>query len=131
VFTDDAPTVVFTTADADAKRGADLRAAGVAVRVVAAGRGGVDIAAVLAELRRSGVRSLMVEGGAAVITSLLAAAAVDRLVVSVSPILLGAGVEAVADLGIRRVVDAVRLTNRCAYVTGEDLLLGWDVEPAQ
>lgn len=127
VFSEDAPTVVFTGVDADPRRGAELRAAGVAVRTVPAGPGGVDVAAVLAELRGIGVRSLMVEGGAAVITSLLTAGLVDRLVVSVSPILIGAGVEAVGDLGIGRVIDGVRLTNGCTYVAGDDLLLGWDV----
>jgi riboflavin biosynthesis pyrimidine reductase len=71
----------------------------------------------------------MVEGGSAVITSLLSAGLVDRLVVSVSPVILGAGVEAVGQLGVRRVVDGLRLDNRSAYLTGDDVLLGWDVRP--
>jgi riboflavin biosynthesis pyrimidine reductase len=72
----------------------------------------------------------MVEGGAATITSMLAAKMVDRLVVSISPMIIGSGVEAVGNLGVRRVVDGVRLTNQCAYVAGDDLLLGWDVQSA-
>jgi GTP cyclohydrolase II len=130
VFADDAPTMVFTTDKADTVRRDELRAAGVALREVPAGPGGVDIAAVLLELRKIGVRSLMVEGGAAVITSLLAAGLVDRLVVSVSPIVIGTGVEAVGNLGVGQVAHGVRLTNRCAYVAGDDVLLGWDVQPA-
>jgi 3,4-dihydroxy 2-butanone 4-phosphate synthase/GTP cyclohydrolase II len=131
VFARDASTVVFTTIAADRRRSAALRAAGVAVREVPAGPGGVDIAAVLLDLRSSGVESLMVEGGAAVITSLLAAGLVDRLVVSVSPTIIGAGVEAVGDLSIARVADGVRLTNRRVHLAGEDVLLGWDVEPTR
>ncbi|MFI5233990.1 MAG: bifunctional diaminohydroxyphosphoribosylaminopyrimidine deaminase/5-amino-6-(5-phosphoribosylamino)uracil reductase RibD [Gemmatimonadales bacterium] len=42
-------------------------------------------------LRRRGVRSLLVEGGAALAGALLAAKAVDRLVIFQAPILLGAG----------------------------------------
>jgi GTP cyclohydrolase II len=128
VLADEAPTTVFTTKSADPERAAELRAAGVAVREVAGGPGGVDMAAVLAELRASGVRSLMVEGGAAVVTSMLAAGLVDRLVVSISPIIIGAGVEAVGDLGVGRVVDGLRLTNQCTYVAGDDVLMGGDVE---
>jgi GTP cyclohydrolase II len=130
VFADDATTVVFTTPAADARRGAELRAAGVAVREVAAAPRGVDLPAVLASLRAAGVESLMVEGGAAVITSLLAAGLVDRLVVSVSPTVIGAGVEAVGDLGVGRVADGIRLTNRCVCLADDDVLLGWDVAPA-
>jgi GTP cyclohydrolase II len=128
VFSDDAPTVVFTTVAAHTTRRAELRAAGVAVREVDAAPGGVDLAAVLAELRGLGVRSLMVEGGARVITSLLTAGLVDRLVVSVSPIVLGAGVEAVGDLGHRQITDGLRLANQCTYVIGDDLLLAGDVQ---
>ena len=54
----------------------------------------------------------------------------DRVVVSVSPIVLGAGLEAVGDLGHRRITDAVRLVNQCTYVTGDDVLLGGDIDGA-
>jgi 3,4-dihydroxy 2-butanone 4-phosphate synthase/GTP cyclohydrolase II len=131
VFADDATTVVFTTVGADGQRSAELRAAGVAVREVAAGSGGVDLTAVLVHLRETGVESLMVEGGAAVITSVLAAGLADRLVVSVSPTIIGRGREAVGELGIARVADGVRLTNRSVCLTDEDVLLGWDLQPAR
>jgi 3,4-dihydroxy 2-butanone 4-phosphate synthase/GTP cyclohydrolase II len=131
VFSDDAPTTVLTTADADSQRCADLRAAGVAVHNVAAGPSGVDLAAALAKLRQTGVRSLMVEGGARVITSMLASRHVDRLVVSVSPVIIGAGVEAVRDLGVGRITDGLQLSNRSAYLIGDDVLLSWDLQPTR
>jgi GTP cyclohydrolase II len=126
---DVATTVVFTTPAADPLRRMRLRAARVTVREVPAGSRGVDLAAVLAELRRSGVESLMVEGGRGVITSLFASGQVDRLVVSISPTVIGAGIEAVGDLGIDEVTAGVRLTHRSVYVADDDVLLGWDVEP--
>ncbi len=126
---DAATTMVFTTPDADPLRRAKLRAARVTVREVAAGPQGVDLAAVLAQLRQSGIESLMVEGGRGVITSLFATGQVDRLVVSISPTVIGAGIEAVGDLGIGRVTDGVRLTNRAVYLADDDVLLGWDVDP--
>jgi len=72
---------------------------------------------------------LMVEGGAGVITSLLSSRLVDRLVVSVSPVIIGAGVEAVRELGIGRITDGVQLSNRSVNVIGEDVLLSWDLHP--
>ena len=58
-------------------------------------------------LRGSGAESLLVEGGSGVITSMLAAGVVDRLVVAIAPIIIGAGVEAVGPLGVTRVGDGV------------------------
>jgi riboflavin biosynthesis pyrimidine reductase len=131
VFDNDAPTLVLTTAQADERRRAELRGAGVGVQDVAAGPGGVDLPAAFAELRNRGIGSLMVEGGAAVITSLFTAALVDRLVVSVSPTIVGSGIEAVGDLRLGRIADGIRLTNRGVHLTDEDVLLSWDVQPAR
>ncbi|HEY9378075.1 MAG TPA: dihydrofolate reductase family protein, partial [Jiangellaceae bacterium] len=99
----------------------------VGVRPVPAGANGVDVGAVLADLRGSGVRSLLVEGGAKVITSMLADGLVDRLIVAVAPTIVGAGTEAVGDLGIATVAAGVQLTNRSLHVMADDLLIAWDV----
>jgi hypothetical protein len=50
-------------------------------------------------------------------------------VVSVSPIIIGAGVEAVGDLSVERIPDGVKLTNRCVHLADEDVLPGCDVQP--
>lgn len=64
----------------------------------------------LAELRREGIRSLLVEGGAGVAGRLLEAAVVDRLVIFQAPVLLGAGaVGAFAGAPPVAVADAPRL----------------------
>jgi riboflavin biosynthesis pyrimidine reductase len=88
---------------------------------------GVDLPEALRDLRRTGTRTLLVEGGARVVTSLLAGGLVDRAIVSVSPMILGAGRDAVGELGIRRIGEALRLANRTVHVAGEDLLIAGDV----
>ena len=98
------------------------------VHVVEAGPRGVDVAGALEALRALGVRSVLVEGGARVITSFLAEKLVDRLVVGIAPTILGAGIDAVGDLGVARVADSVRLTNRSFHVAGDDLLVAADVQ---
>jgi 3,4-dihydroxy 2-butanone 4-phosphate synthase/GTP cyclohydrolase II len=127
VLNGDPVTVVFTTdraAHSDRER---LRALGVSVQVVAGSPAGVDLPAALRVLRELGVRTLLVEGGATMITSLLGDRLVDRLIVGTTPTILGAGTEAVGDLGIARLTQGITLRNRCMHVTAWDVITAWDV----
>lgn len=127
VFDRSAPTVVITTDSSDPERREDLRAHDVAVHVVPAGPGGVDMAAALSVLTRLGISSLLVEGGQRIITSLLRARFTDRVVVALAPLFLGRGVEAVGDLGVDRVAEGIALTNRSVVLAGNDAVITWDV----
>jgi riboflavin biosynthesis pyrimidine reductase len=127
VFDDAAPTIVLTTEHSDTHRRAVLRARDVAVRIVPPGPEGVDLEAALSLLAEMGMSSLLVEGGQRVITSLLRAGCVDRMIMSLAPILLGKGIEGVGDLGIERVADGVSLENRSVYIAGNDVLIACDV----
>ena len=130
VLSDDAATVILCRPDADPARRAALVSAGATVRDVAPGPDGLRTEEVLRLLRSLGVASLLVEGGGRVLTSMLRAAAADRVVVSLSPTILGSGVEAVGSLGVDRVADGVRLVNRSVFLAGEDVLRGFDVADA-
>jgi diaminohydroxyphosphoribosylaminopyrimidine deaminase/5-amino-6-(5-phosphoribosylamino)uracil reductase len=69
-----------------------------------------------------GVSSVLVEGGSSIITSLLKDGLVDRLVVIVAPKLIGRGVEAVADLGIRMISEALAFKVGRIFHSGEDII---------
>ena len=127
IFDEAASTLVVTTRRASAARRRALEARGAGVRTVRAGPDGVDLSATLALLRAAGVRSLLVEGGAAVITSFLRSRAVDRLVVGISPTIVGAGKEAVGDLQVARVAEGLHLQRRSVHSLGSDLVLAGDV----
>ncbi|HET8873920.1 MAG TPA: RibD family protein, partial [Gaiellaceae bacterium] len=127
VFDDQARTVALTTSSSSEERRAVLRARAVGVHVVDAGPRGVDLSSALQTLRALGVGSLLVEGGARVITSFFAERLVDRLVVGIAPTIMGTGVEAVGDLGVASVAESVRLTNRSVHQAGGDLLVAADV----
>jgi 3,4-dihydroxy 2-butanone 4-phosphate synthase/GTP cyclohydrolase II len=120
-------TLLLTTERASEDDRKRVQEAGAGVRVLPPGPGGVDLAAALRELRASGVRSLLVEGGAQVITSLLSAGLVDRVVVGTAPKIIGAGKEAVGDLGVARVTDGIALSNRSVHLTADDVVTAWDV----
>jgi GTP cyclohydrolase II len=126
----DAATTILTTDRSDPTRRRALEARGVGVHVLPAGAHGVDVDAALGALRAAGTETLLVEGGARVITSLLDAGVVDRLIVGVAPTIIGRGTEAVGPLGITSVADGIRLINRSMHVLDDDVLLSWDIQPA-
>ena len=127
ILENDAPSLVLTTERSSSAAREALRDRNIAVRVVPDDGGRVDLAAGLRLLREAGVRCLLVEGGAKVITSLLRGGFVDRLVVSLSGTIVGRGTEAVGDLCVDRVADGIHLANRQIHVTPEDILVAWDV----
>jgi 3,4-dihydroxy 2-butanone 4-phosphate synthase/GTP cyclohydrolase II len=81
---------IATTPQASPQRQAALESAGGRVLRLPAGPDGqVDLNALLACLAGEGIVSLMVEGGAAVISSFLKARLVDRLALTIAPVLVG------------------------------------------
>ena len=90
--------------------------------------GRVDLKALLSELYASGVRSVLVEGGAALITSLLCNRLVDRLAVCVAPKILGSGIEAVGDLGICELNDSLALIDTAITPYGVDVVFDSRIE---
>jgi GTP cyclohydrolase II len=127
VLANDAATTIVTTDASSANRRSELRRRGVSVAVAPAGSGGVDLAAALQALFGDGIRSVLVEGGARVITSFLSSGFADRLVVGIAPRLIGSGTEAVRDLGITDVASSIRIERRAVHVVGDDVLIAGDV----
>jgi riboflavin-specific deaminase-like protein len=94
----DAATIIATTEGACSEKAALLAACGADVWFLpktAAGR--VELSALFARLGAEGIKSVMVEGGASIITSIIGSDLADQLVVTISPRLLG-GVRAVGSL---------------------------------
>jgi 5-amino-6-(5-phosphoribosylamino)uracil reductase/diaminohydroxyphosphoribosylaminopyrimidine deaminase/5-amino-6-(5-phosphoribosylamino)uracil reductase len=121
------PVLVCTTQYAPEERKRELEARGVRVAVLPAGQDGrVDVRAVVEFLGSEGFRSLFVEGGGEVITAFLRAGVVHRLLVVVAPIIIGHGVVAVGDLGVRTLEQALRPSRYRVYRLGPDRV--WDLE---
>ena len=120
LFGPEAATLVMTTERSDAARRQELRERGVQVAVVPEDGGKVDLAAALTRLNELGMETVLVEGGAQVITGLLARRLVDRLIVAVAPVVLGSGTEAVDRLDVARVSDGIQLVNRLVVPVGDE-----------
>lgn len=124
VLAGDAPTLVVTTTTASMRRVAALRRRGVEVALLSGRRGRVPFPSVLRLLGARGVTMVLVEGGGTVAGEALRARVVDRLVLLVSPRLLGGdAVAGVGPLGLRRVAHALRVQAMSVGRVGEDMVL--------
>jgi riboflavin biosynthesis pyrimidine reductase len=86
----------------------------------------VDLPALLDRLGQLGISSLMVEGGARVITAVLRARLADGMVLTVSHVLAG-GLHAVGPLGLRRLPQMPYLADPGSARVGYDLLIWGEV----
>ena len=89
--------------------------------------GQVDLHALLDELGRRGIQSLMVEGGARVISSFLRQRLVNRVVVTIAPVFAG-GYHAVQQLNIADWQHLPRLHNTQTLRAGDDYILWGDIQ---
>jgi riboflavin-specific deaminase-like protein len=84
--------------------------------------GRVDLGQLLATLRQRGIETVMVEGGATITTQLLRLGLVDRLVITVAPKLVGTGLNAVGDLNIRMLDQALTFSRLTVKQVGTDVV---------
>jgi len=121
---DIAPTIVAATDRADQQRVDALARAGIKVITVPErGEGKIDLKCLLKKLGEMNISSVLVEGGSAIITSIVRQQLADRFVVITAPKLMGRGIEAIGDLGSLTAGDAVQLTFRKTYRSGDDLVI--------
>ncbi|AKU96094.1 Diaminohydroxyphosphoribosylaminopyrimidine deaminase [Labilithrix luteola] len=111
----------------DARR--TIEAAGASALVTAAtSEGEVDIAAALAALHERGVKRLLVEGGARILTSFFRARAVDRIRIEMSMRLLGApGTPMLGAIGVAALRDTPTLKNIEVERLGINVLVRGDL----
>jgi diaminohydroxyphosphoribosylaminopyrimidine deaminase/5-amino-6-(5-phosphoribosylamino)uracil reductase len=83
---------------------------------------GVDLSRLLAALGDRQIASLLVEGGSGIITSLLANRSVERVVAVIAPKIIGNGIDAIGDLGINRLRDAITFTSVRTSKLGGDVI---------
>jgi riboflavin-specific deaminase-like protein len=117
------PTIFITTKYAPSKKIRAFRKKGAKVFCVGLSKEKrPDLKAALLVLGKSGIKSVLVEGGSAVITSFLKQGLADRIVVIIAPKILGAGVESVGDLGIRNIKGSLRLKTISLARSGADIV---------
>ncbi len=122
---DRGPVIVFTGGDASEAKAAALRDKGVEVVRLARSPKGAGLEAVLAELGRRAISSLFVEGGSRLHTSFIERKLADKIIVTISPKLIG-GREAPGlwrGEGVDKVRAALVLKSVRSFGLGDDLIL--------
>jgi diaminohydroxyphosphoribosylaminopyrimidine deaminase/5-amino-6-(5-phosphoribosylamino)uracil reductase len=117
-------TLLVTSKSADRARAKEIKSLGAEVLRLPRSKAyaGIDLARLLEELGRRGIASVLVEGGRGIITSLLRARAVDRLVAVIAPKIVGQGIEAVGDLEITRLNNAIVFSSFRTRRLGADMI---------
>ena len=90
-----------------------------------AGRGGVDLRALLAALGERDITSVLVEGGGATIGALFDLKLVDKVVAFVAPVIIGGNeaISPVGGIGIAKMEEALRLIDVEVRHFGDDVAL--------
>ncbi|MCX7816993.1 MAG: bifunctional diaminohydroxyphosphoribosylaminopyrimidine deaminase/5-amino-6-(5-phosphoribosylamino)uracil reductase RibD [Syntrophales bacterium] len=126
-----ARTMVFTTSRAPADKMEMLKDHGIEVIAVSDdGEGVVNLKELLRTLGHMKISSILVEGGARVITNFIKEHLADRIVVAVAPKIIGKGIEAIGDLQKRFIDEAIQFREKETRKSGEDIIFdirtGWN-----
>lgn len=115
------PVLIFASPSTDDSIVLSLEQRGV--EVLTEQSGGRDLAAVLAELHRREIQSVLVEGGAAVAGAFLDAGLVNKVTVFIAPLIIGGSdaPSAIAGLGAEELCDAWQLEDVEIVKHGDDL----------
>jgi riboflavin-specific deaminase-like protein len=105
VFRDGPPTLLACAEDAP---GGDTHGSAAVLRLPRAPSGGIAPAALLRALAARGLTRVFVEGGGLTVSRFLAAGCLDRLHVTVAPVLLGSGIPAFTLPEVPRIADGLR-----------------------
>ena len=122
ILTAGPPTIIYTTAFPDSERVAKLQRAGAEVIEVAHESGRVSLKAMLDDLARKGVMTLLLEGGATLAGSFASGGWTDKYVFYLAPKLLGdEGLSALAGWTAPTITSAKNLVIESAEMVGGDL----------
>lgn len=119
-----APTLIATVRKSSDPRFRKIAASGVdIISTKADRRGKVNLKYLFGILAQRGISSVLIEGGAQIITSVLKNNLANRIVTVIAPKIIGQGIEAVGDLGIRNLDAAKRLSFQKIIPLGDDVII--------
>jgi len=91
------------------------------------GAGGLEVRCILSALREAGLKRVFVEGGGITVSRFLLSGALDRLHVTVAPMVMGAGIPGFAVPAPGRLADSLRFSWQ-PHPMGNDILLDIPLE---
>lgn len=125
VFQEGPPTLLVAATEGPARHGA-----AEVVRVASDARHGCDLAALLDILAQRGLTRIFVEGGGVTVSRFLMAGLLDRLHVTIAPLILGSGRASFVLPQVDRISDALRCP-WAVYPLGDDILVDMRIDGAR
>lgn len=122
VDSDGGRTVYVCSPGRPASKAALAGSLGVDLWEVPDGPEGLDVKLFVQRAAKEGMSSLLVEGGAHTVTSLVKARLVDKLYLFTAPKLIGGGVSWLGDIGLGGLSEAVALHDLVVKRVGDDVL---------
>ena len=122
----DKKTIIVTLANNASKKSKikKLEQLGVKIVFIKKNKGGrVDLYSMLKEVRKMGVASVLVEGGAKIYSSFVKQDLFDDILLFVSPKILGSGIKTFSDLSFGSLNSALTLKLKKSEIIGKDVLL--------
>ena len=121
---DMAKTLIAATTRGSLKKRLRLEKMGIEILTIDRNlKGGINLRRLLDELGRRDISSILVEGGASIITSFLREKLANRMLVVIAPKIIGKGIEAVGDLRILKIDKALKLSYRKVMRKGDDIVI--------
>jgi diaminohydroxyphosphoribosylaminopyrimidine deaminase / 5-amino-6-(5-phosphoribosylamino)uracil reductase len=118
------PTVIATIKTAADPQFQRLAGSGIEIITIKADKkGNVDLKKLFKILAGRKISSILIEGGARIITSTLKNNLANRLVAIIAPKIIGRGIEAVGDLNIRKLEAAKKLSIQKVLRRGDDIII--------
>lgn len=114
--------LIFTASSATSSKARALQRAGIEIVKVSSRSGGLDLRAILRELGRREILSLLIEAGARLNGAVLSAGIVDKMILFYAPRVLGGGVP-MAELPSRALAKIPSLSNLSFRQFGPDFML--------
>ncbi len=115
-------TIILTTGEASRQKIKKLCGEKVTIHEIKKDKNGmVDLNSAMQLLYKKKLRKIIVEGGSKVVASFIKKRFVDKLIFIIAPKILGKGMEAVGDVGVRSIDKAIKLKIKNLKRFGEDM----------
>ena len=115
--------IIATTKKAPKAKIKKLQQSGVHVLVVNMKNERIDLVELMAELGKREVCSIMIEGGAELNAEAIKSGIVDKILIFISPKLIGEGLAALGDLGINKIDKSIKIKKLDYRKIGKDILI--------
>lgn len=115
--------IIATTTKAVKSRVKELQQKGVTIIITKLKNGMVDLEDLMKQLGKHEITSVMIEGGSELNSSAIKSGVVDKILIFTAPKIIGNGLSAIGNLGIKKIDKAIEIKNPVCKRIGKDMLV--------